>query len=227
LNIIIENIKTIREKIDNAVLKSGQKENIRLLAATKTVPVQEIDFACENGIDLIGENRVQEYLSKIEYMKNNAERHFIGSLQTNKVSQLVGTVSMIQSVDSIKLANEIAKRSIQKNITTDILIEINIAGENTKSGIDPNQIDDFFGEIMEIKGINLRGLMTIPPIFEKISKKTCFFEKMYKLFIDIRSKKGDNSNVDILSMGMSDDFEQAIMCGSNLVRIGSSIFGQR
>ncbi len=223
------NISVIKERIAEASLKSGRDENsVRLMAVTKTVEPVFINRAIENGIDLIGENKVQEFLGKRDYLNlENCEAHLIGHLQTNKVRQIVGQVSMIQSVDSIKLATEIAKRSEGAAITTACLIEVNIGGEESKTGADFSQALELVHEISEMKGIRIEGLMTIPPICDDDALLDKYFSKMHRLFIDIKAKKLDNVNMNILSMGMSSDYERAILNGSNLVRVGTALFGHR
>lgn len=223
-----ENYKVVTEKIRNAAEKSNRAFNdITLLAATKTVEVPVINYSYEKGIKTIGENRVQEYLSKEGQLNKDLKRHFIGTLQTNKVRQIVGKVELIHSVDSVKLAKEIAKRSLQQNIVSNILVEINIANEQTKSGISESELPEFLSQLSEIKGIFVKGLMTLGPVGEENNKKIRYFDKMNKLFIDNRAKKVDNISIELLSMGMSDDFELAVMSGSNIVRLGSALFGKR
>ncbi len=220
------NLSVIRDRISQAAVLSGRKpEDITLMAVTKTVAPEYINHAISCGINLIGENKVQEYLGKKPDLLP-CEAHLIGHLQTNKVRQIVGEVSMIQSVDSVKLAAEIAKRSLAKGITTDVLAEINVGGEESKSGIEWDAAEETLAQLSEIEGINLRGLMAIPPICENNDDARMFFSKMRRLFVDIRSKKLDNK-IDILSMGMSSDYYEAILEGSTLVRVGSSIFGRR
>lgn len=220
------NLSVIRERIAQAAVLSGRSpEDITLMAVTKTVAPEYINHAISCGVNLIGENKVQEYLGKKPDLLP-CQAHLIGHLQTNKVRQIVGEVSMIQSVDSIRLANEIAKRSLAKGITTDILAEINVGGEDSKSGIEWDAAEETIAQLSEIEGINLRGLMAIPPVCENNDEARMFFSKMSRLFVDIRSKKLDN-NIDILSMGMSSDYYEAILEGSTLVRVGSSIFGRR
>ncbi len=221
------NLGVIRERIADAAVQSGRKpEDIKLMAVTKTVAPEYINHAIRCGIDLIGENKVQEYLGKKPDLLP-CEAHLIGHLQTNKVRQIVGEVTMIQSVDSIRLANEIAKRSLAAGITTDILAEINVGGEESKSGIEWDAAEETLAQLSEIEGIKLRGLMAIPPVCENSEEARMFFSKMRRLFVDIRSKKIDNISMDILSMGMSSDYCEAILEGSTLVRVGSSIFGRR
>lgn len=221
------NLNVIRERIAQAAVQSGRNpEDVKFMAVTKTVAPEYINHAIRCGVDLIGENKVQEYLGKKPDLLP-CEAHLIGHLQTNKVRQIVGEVSMIQSVDSVRLANEIAKRSLAAGITTDILAEVNVGGEESKSGIEWDAAEETLAELAQIKGIKLCGLMAIPPVCENSAQARAFFSKMSRLFVDIRSKKLDNTDIRILSMGMSSDYYDAILEGSTLVRVGSSVFGKR
>lgn len=226
---IFENVKTIRARIADAAEKSGRRaEDIVLVAATKMNDADRVREAIAAGIDVSGENRVQELLDKYEQNAyDGAPLHFIGNLQTNKVKYLIGKVALIQSVDSIKLAREIGRLAVKAGIVQDILIEINIGGEESKGGIPPHELDAFIEEVSKIEGIFVRGLMTIPPILGADNKNIAYFEKMHKLFIDISTKKYDNIIMDFLSMGMSDDYYDAILHGANMVRVGTGIFGRR
>ena len=227
VEIFDENYGEILKKIEESAEKSGRKkDDITLLAATKTIDVDTINHAIRSGIDYIGENKVQEFLSKKDFLEP-CHRHFIGHLQTNKVKDIVPFVELIHSVDSLKLAKEISKVSVKLSKTTDILLEINIGNEETKSGFKVEELDANIKEIAKLPGIQIRGLMAIPPICRNGEKNTEFFKKMRKLFIDIQSKNIDNSNIDVLSMGMSDDYDEAIVCGATMVRIGTSLFGKR
>lgn len=226
---IEENYKTIKENIAQAALKSGRKsEDVRFMAVTKTVESLYINHALSLGVDLIGENRVQEFLGKRDELNlNSVEKHLIGHLQTNKVRQIVGEVDMIDGVDSIKVAKEIGKVSQKKGIITDVLVEVNIGGEESKFGLDPVKLDETVCEMAEIDGIRICGLMAIPPICTDEEENRKFFSNMYTMFLDIKAKKLDNVNMNILSMGMSDDYVSAILEGSTMVRVGSSLFGRR
>ncbi len=226
---ITENYKEISEKIAVCAEKSGRRaEDIRFMAVTKTVEPKYINHALSLGLDLIGENRVQEYLGKKDELNlQGVEKHLIGHLQSNKVKQIVGNVDSIDGVDSLKIAKEIGRISEKSGITTDILLEINIGAEESKFGFSLDSIVENVYEISEIKGINVRGLMAVPPICDNSVKNRVFFENMHQLFIDIHAKKLDNINMDILSMGMSGDYDEAILSGANMVRIGSALFGAR
>ncbi len=223
-----ENYSYVLGRIEAACGRAGRSlDEIRLLAATKTVPVEVINHAIKSGIKLVGENRVQEFCDKFDLLDKSAERHHIGRLQTNKVKYIVGKVSMVESVDSLRLAEELSKRSVAAGVTTDVLIEVNIGGESSKSGVSPDEAESFVLKTAQFDGICVRGLMCIPPISESDKKIRENFDKMYKLFVDISSKKTDNISMEFLSMGMSGDFEQAIESGANIIRLGSILFGAR
>lgn len=222
------NYAEIREKINLSAEKSGRTaEDVILLAATKTVSADKINYAIEKGISYIGENRVQELLSKDDDINKSAHRHFIGHLQTNKVKDIVPRVEMIESVDSLRLATAIGKEAVKCGKTMDILLEINIGGEESKSGFSANEIENALEEITKIEGICVKGIMSIPPVCVNREKQREYFTQLHKIFVDISRKKLDNSNIIYLSMGMSQDYELAIECGANIVRIGTSLFGAR
>ena len=223
------NLDIINEKIAESAIKSGRNpSDIQLMAVTKTVDPIFINYALDYGVNMIGENRVQEMLrKKPDLHLDNVQKHLIGHLQTNKAGQIVGEVDMIQSVDSLKIAKEIAKQSAKKGITTDVLLEINIGDEESKTGFSKSEFMENLYQIAEIPELKVKGLMTIPPICDNNTILCEFFENIYNIYVDIKAKKLDNIDMNILSMGMSGDYEQAILCGSNLVRIGSSIFGPR
>ncbi len=221
------NYKRVSERLKAAAERSGRdKDEITLLAATKTVDADTINYAIEKGITHIGENRVQELLSKHGLLKP-AHSHFIGHLQTNKVKDIIDKVEMIESVDSLRLANEISKQALKHGITMDILLEVNIGGEESKSGFTPEELENAVREVAKLPAISIKGLMAIPPATDLPEESRKYFRKMYKLFIDIRGKKIDNSNMGVLSMGMSNDFDIAAEEGATLVRVGTSLFGRR
>ena len=223
------NYHYIEEQIAEAALKAGKsRDDITFLAAVKTVDVELINYAISLGLKYIGENKVQELLSKYEgYNLKDASLQFIGHLQTNKVRQIVGKVDLIQSVDSVKLAKEISRQSVKNNVHTDVLIEVNIGKEENKSGVMPEKLYELLDEIKSFDNISVKGLMTIPPICDSKQKILKFFSKMNNIFIDISGKNIDNVSMDILSMGMSADYYEAILSGANMVRVGSSLFGAR
>ncbi len=229
LKSVEENYKAVKSRVEEAALKAGRKPgDVRLMAVTKTVESAYINRAIEVGADLIGENRVQEYLGKKDELKlDGVEKHLIGHLQTNKVKQIVGQVDMIESVDSLKLAKEIGRVSENRGIVSDILVEVNVGKEDSKSGIYMEELEELLCQIAGIGGVRIQGLMTIPPICESESEVFGYFETMQKAFADIKDRKLENVNMNILSMGMSGDYEAAVTCGSNIVRVGSAIFGAR
>lgn len=222
-----DNLLRVRESIASACARAGRREDeVTLLAVSKTVAPERINEAIRLGVDRIGENRVQEYLGKRDALLP-VEAHLIGHLQTNKVNQIVGKVAMIQSVDSLHLAEALDAAAQKRGLTLDILAEVNIGGEEAKSGVSPEKAAEFCARLQEMPALRLCGLMTVPPISETEAEKRKYFSEMCRLFIDIRDKNRDNKNIHILSMGMSDDFEEAILEGSTMVRIGSAIFGKR
>lgn len=219
---ILENYKEICYNVGNAVAKYGSGD-VKIMAVTKTVPPEKVNFAVSLGIDLLGENRVQEYLSKKDSYDKSARVHMIGHLQTNKVKYIINDVDMIQSVDSIKLANEINRLAEKNKKTMDILIEVNIGEEKSKSGVPADRLYPLIEEISAMKNISIKGLMAIPPI----GSGDEIFDKMNMLFLGVKEKCFPGVSMDILSMGMSGDYETAIKYGSNLVRIGTKLFGAR
>lgn len=225
---IKQNLLKINENIELAAAKSGRnRKDIILLAATKTVDAERINEAIENGLEYVAENRVQELLQKHEHINGNAHQHFIGHLQTNKVRDVIGRVELIHSVHSEKLAKEISKQAAKKNIVQNVLVQINIGNEDSKSGFDFNDAENAVKTIAALPNISVKGLMAIPPICEDAEQNRKYFAKMYKLFVDIGAKNIDNSSMVYLSMGMSSDYMTAIEEGANIVRIGSAIFGHR
>ncbi len=228
-SVIEENLKFIRNEITEAAIKSGRTEkDINLMAVTKTVESRFINHAIECGINLIGENKVQEFLLKEPDLNlSTCKPHLIGHLQSNKVKKIVGKVDTIQSVDSVGIASEIGKRSVEAGVTTKILLEVNVGNEESKFGFSKDELFEKACEISEIKGVLIDGLMCVAPICEKESDLRTIFSNMHGMFIDIGAKKIDNINMNILSMGMSGDYKLAILEGANLVRVGSAIFGSR
>jgi pyridoxal phosphate enzyme (YggS family) len=227
---IQENIQRIRSELHAELRRQGRKENeIQLLAATKTQSPDLIAQAIAAGVDGVGENRVQEMQRKWEAYQN-IPLHFFGRLQKNKIKDVVGKVCLIHSVEDLEQANLISRRATQLEITQDILLEINIGSEVTKGGFLPDQALTSCQIVDRLPGLNLRGLMCIPPATDESEK---YFEKMSKIFVDITRIMPDNrtclsqENFSILSMGMSDDYLMAASHGSTMVRIGTAIFGQR
>ena len=226
---IAENVQRIRSEMAAAALACGRDpKSIQLCAATKMNDADAVRQAIAAGVDCCGENRVQELTQKLsEHAYDGAPVHFIGHLQTNKVKQVVGKVDLIQSVDSLRLLEAIQKEAARQGIRQDILLEVNIGQEESKSGFSADEVPALVEQFSSFPNIQLRGLMAIPPISQNSGDNRKFFQKMYTLAVDITTKKVDNVCVDILSMGMSDDFADAIACGSTMIRIGTAIFGQR
>lgn len=218
------NVKAVREQIEKA---AGGRE-VCLLAASKTKGTELIRQAIDAGVDAVGENRVNEMVEKKgQGAYEGVPLHFIGRLQKNKVRFVVGQTALIQSVDSEELMLLIAKRAEKLGVVQDILLEINIGGEESKGGFAPEKTEQAVFLASNTPGIRLLGIMTVPPVMEGFAGKYIYFDEMYKLFVDIRAKKYDNVDIKLLSMGMSGDYIEAIKAGSNLVRVGSLIFGSR
>ena len=228
LSFVADNYRRLSERIENARVKAGRTDTVNFMAVTKTVPAEIVNHSVSLGIKLLGENRVQEFLDKYDKYEGDYDVHFIGGLQSNKVKYIIDKVSMIHSVDSMKLASEINKRALAVGKKMDILLEINIGGEESKNGIEPGMLDEFALEAGELPGLRIRGLMTIPPVDMNGSSER-YFEKMERLYNDLKDKTKGNEGflIDTLSMGMSGDFEKAINYGSTIVRIGSLLFGYR
>lgn len=224
LSYIKENLRTIRERVSEAADKyrtSG--ESIRIMAVTKTVAPEAVNYAVSLGLDLLGEYRVQEYLSKAESYDKSAEVHFIGHLQTNKVKYIIEPMTMIQSADSEKLIDEIGRLAVKNGKVMDILCEVNIGGEESKSGVSPENIRELLIHASETEGVRVRGLMTIPPP----GNTDIFLGRMQELYNKLRSENINGINMDTLSMGMSSDYVEAVKYGSNILRIGTALFGAR
>ena len=226
---IAENVASIRCQMEKAALACGRDpKQIRLCAATKMNDADAVREAVRAGVDCCGENRVQELTTKLaENAYAGAPVHFIGHLQTNKVKQVVGRVDLIQSVDSLRLLDAIQQEAARQGIIQDILIEINIGGEASKSGFSLEEIPDVLDKMSGYGNIRVKGFMAIPPISQNPGDNRKFFQKICDLSVDIRAKKYDNVCVDVLSMGMSDDYADAIACGSTMIRVGTAIFGPR
>ncbi|MCL2018442.1 MAG: YggS family pyridoxal phosphate-dependent enzyme [Oscillospiraceae bacterium] len=223
MNHISENYTVITENIKNACLTYGRKDKVRLMAVTKSVSHESVNYAISLGIDLIGENRVQEFLQKYPFYAKKCEIHFIGGLQNNKVKYIIDKVSVIQSADSVKLLSEIDKRAASFNLTADVLIEVNIGDESSKHGVRADMLFDLAEQAQEFGNIRLRGLMAIPPF----DAKEEVYHKMQRLYLDTRAKVRNSNEFDTLSMGMSGDYITAIKHGANVIRIGSALFGSR
>ena len=222
------NVDETFKKIKQAAEDTGREPSeITLMAVTKTVSPEKINEAIDAGCRLLGENKVQELLEKYESYDKRAEIHFIGRLQTNKVKYIVDKVSMIESVDSIRLAEEIEKRCSKIGKIMDVLLEVNIAGEESKGGFSPEEVVEISEKIKDYPHLRLRGLMTIGRFGAEIEETRQYFKKMRHLLVDIKSKNIDNIYINILSMGMSADFELAVTEGATIVRVGRGLFSAR
>lgn len=225
---VTENLKTVEEKIRQACERSMRKRSeVTLIAVSKTKPVSMIREAMDSGIVTFGENKVQELLEKQSVLEEPLDWHMIGHLQRNKVRQIVGRVKRIHSVDSLRLAEQIQKDCEKQGLTADILIEVNIAGEETKFGLKPEETERVIREIATYPNVRVRGLMTIAPFVENPEENRVHFRNLHKLLVDINSKNIDNISMSELSMGMSGDYEVAIEEGATYVRVGTGIFGSR
>ena len=228
---IEQNINNINKLVCIAAKNSNRNINdIKIIAVTKTIDLDRIKFLITKEMFLLGENKVQEILEKydkINNFNNHIKWHFIGHLQTNKIKYIIDKVCMIHSVDSIKVAEEIDKRAKKMNTIIDILIQINVAKENSKFGIMPEQCEDFFIKISKFNNINVKGLMTVAPFTNNPESNRIYFRKLKKIMIDINNKNINNINMSELSMGMTNDFHIAIEEGATIIRIGTGLFGNR
>lgn len=225
---IRENIAEIRRRIDEAARETGRTgADITLVGASKMNDAAACQEAIAAGIDVLGENRVQEMVTKLaENAYDGAPLHFIGHLQRNKVKQVVGKAALIQSVGSEELLREIDRQAEKLGIVQDILLEVNIGGEEAKSGFAPEALADAAALAKTLPHVRVRGLMTIPPADASREENMVYFQKVHALYVDINTKMYDNE-WEYISMGMSGDFADAIRCGSNMVRMGTAIFGAR
>jgi len=226
---IRENLARVKERIQKALVRAGREnEEVKIVAVSKTKPPELIRYAIESGIKDIGENRVQEAIPKIEAVgKDKVVWHLVGHLQTNKAKKAVCYFDMIQSVDSVRIARKISSYSEEEGKQIPVLVEVNISGESTKFGIAPEKVKDFVGEISCLRGIKVKGLMTIGPLTYDKGAVRRAFRKMFGIFDDLRRDRIEGVEMEILSMGMTDDFEVAVEEGTTMVRIGRAIFGER
>ena len=226
---IAENVAAIKARIREAAIAAGREPSeILLCAATKMNDADAVRQAIAAGVDLCGENRVQELVQKsAENAYDGVPVHFIGHLQTNKVRQVVGKVDLIQSVDRLKLLKAIQEEAARQGICQKILLQINIGNEDSKGGFMANEVWDVLDQLQYFPNIFVCGLMAIPPISQNPGDNCKFFQEMYNLAVDITAKKRHNVSMETLSMGMSDDFADAIACGSTMIRVGTAIFGPR
>ncbi len=223
-----ENLLAVQENIAAALKRSGRNEgDATLIAVSKTKPVEMIREVYDLGIRDFGENRVQELVEKYDLLPQDIRWHLIGHLQTNKVKYIIDKVYMIHSVDSVKLAKEISREAVKKGMTVNILIEVNVSGEESKFGVSPENLIETVKEIALLPGICIRGLMTVAPYVVDSEENRTIFNKMLKFSVDIIQKNIDNVTMDCLSMGMSGDYTVAVEEGATYVRVGTSIFGER
>ena len=225
---VAENLKTIRERVDAACERAGRRpEEVALIAVSKTKPLSMLQEAYEAGARDFGENKVQEILEKYPEMPEDARFHMIGHLQTNKVKQVVGKAVLIHSVDSLHLAEKIEQEAAKRDLTADILLEVNVAREESKFGLMLEEVIPLLEEVKNLPHVRVRGLMTITPNVENPEENRKHFKKLYQLYVDIKSKNIDNGTMSVLSMGMTGDFEVAVEEGATMIRVGTGIFGSR
>jgi pyridoxal phosphate enzyme (YggS family) len=226
--VLRDNLNAVEERIKAACIRAGRKrEEVTLIAVSKTKPVSMIEELIELGVTSFGENKVQELTNKYEVLPKTLNWHLIGHLQTNKVKYIVDKVCLIHSVDSLKLAKEIQKEAKKKDVVCKILIEVNIANEETKFGVSYDEVLPLILEISKLSRVKVCGLMTIAPYVEKAEKNREHFRNLRQLYVDIKSKNIDNVSMDMLSMGMTGDYEIAIEEGATMIRVGTGIFGER
>ena len=225
---IKENLEKVQKSIRECIDKTARDySDVTLIAVSKTMPVTDLKEAYDEGIRDFGENKVQEIVEKYDKLPLDIRWHLIGHLQTNKVKYIIDKVCMIHSVDSVKLATEISRQAIKKNVNMPILIEVNIAGEESKFGVRPENTEELIRQISNLPGIIVKGLMTVAPFVENAEENRAYFSALRQLLVDINAKNIDNVNMDCLSMGMSGDYMIAIEEGATFVRVGTSIFGHR
>ena len=225
---IKENLNRVQENIRNACARAGRKEDeVTLIAVSKTKPVSMLEEAYALGVRDFGENKVQELVDKAGQLPEDIRWHMIGHLQRNKVKYIIDKVYLIHSVDSLRLAEEISKEAVKHGVTANILIEVNVAGEESKFGVSPEDTPGLIEEISRLPAIQVRGLMTLAPFVEKAEDNRIIFNALLKLYVDISRKNIDNVHMDFLSMGMTGDYEVAVEEGATFVRVGTGIFGER
>ncbi len=223
-----ENLKKVQENIILAAKRAGRNpDDITLIAVSKTKPAEMIKEVYDCGVREFGENKVQEILQKSEFLPPDISWHMIGHLQRNKVKAVIGRAKLIHSVDSVRLAEEISKQAFNSGIVVNILLEVNVAGEETKYGFRPDELNDIFPKIAALPNIFIRGLMTSAPFVADPEDNRIYFRQLKQLCVDLRNKNIDNTSMDVLSMGMTNDYEVAVEEGATCVRVGTAIFGER
>ncbi len=225
---IKDNIHYVEKQIENSCLKAGRlADEVTLISVSKTKPIEMLMEAYEAGSRDFGENKVQELVDKYEVMPKDIRWHMIGHLQRNKVKYIVDKVYLIHSVDSLRLAEEISKEAVKKTVNVKILVEVNIAGEESKFGTDCEEAKQLVRDIAKLPNIEIKGLMTIAPMVNEAEENRIYFQGLKKLSVDINSENIDNVTMDILSMGMTGDYTVAVEEGATMVRVGTGIFGER
>ena len=225
---IRENIAHVEKVIDEECIKAGRdRKEVTLIAVSKTKPIEMLKEAYATGCRDFGENKVQELVDKYEVLPKDIRWHMIGHLQRNKVKYIVDKVYLIHSVDSLRLAEEISKEAVKKNVDVNILIEVNVAGEETKFGADCEAAKQLISDIAQLPNVHIKGLMTIAPYVENSEENRIFFQQLKKLSVDISAQNIDNVSMEVLSMGMTGDYAVAVSEGATYVRVGTGIFGER
>lgn len=225
---LYENYEKVMENVKNACARSGRNfDDVTIIAVSKTKPLSDVEELLAHGVTEFGENKVQEMVDKYEHVSKPVHWHLIGHLQTNKVKYIVDKACMIHSVDSVHLAKEIEKEAAKKNLVVKVLLEVNIAHEESKFGINETEVYDLIDAIKDMPHIHVMGLMTIAPFVENPEDNRIYFRKMYQLSLDIKSKCIDNIDMNVLSMGMTNDYEIAVEEGATMIRVGTAIFGAR
>lgn len=223
-----ENYDEVVKKVEEACKRVGRDpKEVTVIAVSKTKPLSNVVELQQHGVMDFGENKVQELCSKYEEIEKPVRWHLIGHLQTNKVKYIVDKVELIHSVDSLKLAKQISKEAIKKNVTIPILIQVNVAHEESKFGLDQEAVTEFILEVSKLPNVHINGLMTIAPFVDDPEDNRKYFRELKQLFIDIDSKNFDNVDMSVLSMGMTNDYEVAIEEGATMIRVGTAIFGAR
>lgn len=223
-----ENLENVEEKIQEACRRSGRKrEDITLIAVSKTKPIETLQHAYDLGVRVFGENKVQELSEKYDALPDDIHWHMIGHLQRNKIKYIIGKTELIHSVDSLRLAEAIEKEAAKRNLTADVLMEVNIAREESKFGLLPEEVDEFIEKVQKLPHLQVKGLMTIAPFVENPEENREVFAQLKKLSVDIATKNAHNITMSILSMGMTNDYQIAIEEGATMIRVGTGIFGAR
>ena len=223
-----DQLQEVEKRIQAACDRAGRKrEEVTLIAVSKTKPVETLQEAYDLGVRIFGENKVQELTAKYEALPKDIHWHMIGHLQTNKVKYIIDKAELIHSVDSLKLAETIEKEAAKHDLIADILVEVNVAEEESKFGMKMEEVIPFVEKVSSFSHVRVRGLMTIAPFVEDPEENRSIFADLHKLYIDIKKKNHDNDTVSVLSMGMTNDYEVAIEEGATMVRVGTGIFGAR